>query len=817
MEPNTIENGHYKDGHYYDPIFKPPTGTHVNIENRDLNEVTEIFYDEVAGAMGWYLGSLDPNESVSITVAFMFGHGPVHTTSLEMEKYNDVDSDLCTKDDPFIYYTITYGNPVTVESDPNYLGDVENVIITDYLPDGIDPNNVEVSDDGIYDPQTNTIIWDIGTLEEGDVGVVTVTIKVLEFVESPLGRVTNTAVLTSDVGSVKAIDVTDLHPIILTKEDNLDDVECVEVRGEIEYAVHWKYWWNDPVDPNSPSTPLNPNSPDPNNPIPIHPELITIVDYLPDEVDLVGDYNDPNDEGLYDPATHSITWYLDTSTLQGGDEGTFEFTVTINNKVVPGGVTTNLVTSTYTIEGYERSCTIQKETEVCDCSETKIIYVDENAEGAEDGSSWDDAFVYLDEALAYARACGDQIWVAAGTYSPDGYSDPNATFKLVNNVSVYGGFPTGGGDWQERNWTDNETILSGDVSSGIYSVVTAENIDSAILDGFTIENGLVEGILCANASPTIEHNRIKQNGWGLFSKGNNSTPTIKNNWIYQNQEDGIYLENGFTTTLIRNNTIADNAAYGIYVESGDSPDVRNCIIWGHPDPNDVQGCTTHYCIVEADGHDNPDFLTGTENYHIDTDSPCVDAGDPNGNYSFERDIDGQFRIIGNTVDIGADEACEDTYFSLADFNDDDIVNLEDYLELAVVWLEDTPPWDPNCDLNADDSIDMYDLDLFIDDWLWFSCSYNSPQPNMMMGRGGSGMKSMGLGLSSLTATSLTSKTKQIKIAHAVPQKMTLQKMVELVRWLDEIWLEEPEIRKEISQEEWKEFMRRVYMSFDYLD
>jgi hypothetical protein len=81
MEPNTIENGHYKDGHYYDPIFKPPTGTHVNIENRDLNEVTEIFYDEVAGAMGWYLGSLDPNESVSITVAFMFGHGPVHTTS----------------------------------------------------------------------------------------------------------------------------------------------------------------------------------------------------------------------------------------------------------------------------------------------------------------------------------------------------------------------------------------------------------------------------------------------------------------------------------------------------------------------------------------------------------------------------------------------------------------------------------------------------------------------------------------------------------------------------------------------------------------
>jgi len=117
--------------------------------------------------MGWYLGSLDPNESVSLTVAFMFGHGPVQTTSLQMTKYNDVDSDTCSKSDPFINYAITYANPVTVENDPNYLGPVENVVITDYLPDGIDPNYIIISDDGIYDPETNTITWDIGTLEPG--------------------------------------------------------------------------------------------------------------------------------------------------------------------------------------------------------------------------------------------------------------------------------------------------------------------------------------------------------------------------------------------------------------------------------------------------------------------------------------------------------------------------------------------------------------------------------------------------------------------------------------------------------------------------
>ena len=587
MEPNTFENGHYRDGHYYEPDYEPPTGTHHSIENRELNEETENFYDEVAGAMGWYLGSLDPNESVSLTVAFMFGNGQVYSHSLEMEKFDDVDSDVCGKDDPYITYTITYANPVTNESDPNYLGELDNVVIIDYLPDGIDPNDVVVSGDGIYDPVTNTVTWDIGTLKPGDIDVVTVTIKVLEFTESPLDRVTNTAILTSEIGSVKAVKTTDLHPINLTKDDDLDEGECVDVRGEIDYTVRWKYWWNDPDDPNSPTTPLNPNSPDPNNPIPIHPETITIVDYLPDEVDLVGEYNDPNDEGLYDPETHSLTWHIDPNNLSGGDEGTLEFTVTVNNKVVPGEIINNLVTLSYTIEGDQRSCTVEKETEICACSETKIIYVNEDAEeGDQNGSSWQDAFVYLDEALAYARACGDQIWVAAGTYTPDGYSDPNATFKLVNNVAVYGGFPEGGGDWGERNWLNNETILSGNIGGGIRSVLTAENIDSAILDGFTITDGLVEGILCSNASPTIKYNRIKENGWGIYCAGENSAPVIKNNWIYQNEEDGIYIENGNAQTLIRNNTIADNVAYGIYVDTGASPNVRNCILWGHPDPND---------------------------------------------------------------------------------------------------------------------------------------------------------------------------------------------------------------------------------------
>ena len=53
-------------------------------------------------------------------------------------------------------------------------------------------------------------------------------------------------------------------------------------------------------------------------------------------------------------------------------------------------------------------------------------------------SSWADACA-LQTALANATT-GDQIWVAAGVYTPTAGIDRSISFQLKNGVAMYGGF-----------------------------------------------------------------------------------------------------------------------------------------------------------------------------------------------------------------------------------------------------------------------------------------------------------------------------------------------------------------------------------------
>jgi len=214
----------------------------------------------------------------------------------------------------------------------------------------------------------------------------------------------------------------------------------------------------------------------------------------------------------------------------------------------------------------------------------EIVYVDESATGAGDGTSWGDAYVDLQDALSAAVA-GDEIWVAVGTYHPTTGSDRSATFQLVSGVAIYGGFAGTESTISERDWMANPTILSGDIgvtsdsTDNSYHVVTGSGADStAVLDGFKVTEGVADGasdrsgggIYIASGSPTltnltVEGNYAALDGGGIMNDYFGSNPMLKNITISGNTSGyggGMYCQSGCNTTLINVMFVGNSAVAG---------------------------------------------------------------------------------------------------------------------------------------------------------------------------------------------------------------------------------------------------------------
>ena len=134
-----------------------------------------------------------------------------------------------------------------------------------------------------------------------------------------------------------------------------------------------------------------------------------------------------------------------------------------------------------------------------DDDDSGVLRVDHSADGDATGKDWPNAFTSLQDALDMAEK-GDEIWIAAGIYTPDvgerrTLGSRRATFRIMNNVSVFGGFKGSETRRDQRDWSLNKTILSGDLNGddtlnfvnydeNSYSVVTCGN--DCFLDGVTI-------------------------------------------------------------------------------------------------------------------------------------------------------------------------------------------------------------------------------------------------------------------------------------------------------------------------------------------
>lgn len=132
-------------------------------------------------------------------------------------------------------------------------------------------------------------------------------------------------------------------------------------------------------------------------------------------------------------------------------------------------------------------------------SYAQVTYVDAGASGANDGSSWANAYNDLNTAIT--NTASGEIWVKAGTYYPGLSGNNAATFTLKNNVAIYGGFGGSETALSQRDIVNFTTTLSGDLNqnfskdaSDAYHVVTTGNTNSsAILDGFRITGGNAVG------------------------------------------------------------------------------------------------------------------------------------------------------------------------------------------------------------------------------------------------------------------------------------------------------------------------------------
>ena len=234
------------------------------------------------------------------------------------------------------------------------------------------------------------------------------------------------------------------------------------------------------------------------------------------------------------------------------------------------------------------------------CPGGNVFYVKYDANGNNDGTSWADAFTDLQSALASTCPGITDIWVAAGTYKPSVYpagcsgcaTDRDFTFLLKDGVSLYGGFDGTETMLSERDFANNETILSGDFNgddvvtgngsnlsisnngeNAHHVILSLSDSSSTVLDGFTISGGNADG----SSIISVESNNIFRNdGGGIYSR--DSILNITNTTFTGNSADnggGIYsrdsISNITNTTFTRNS--ADEGG-GMFNDES-NPDITN--------------------------------------------------------------------------------------------------------------------------------------------------------------------------------------------------------------------------------------------------
>ena len=361
----------------------------------------------------------------------------------------------------------------------------------------------------------------------------------------------------------------------------------------------------------------------------------------------------------------------------------------------------------------------------------RICYVKKDAKGSNNGENWQDALTELSTALDFAKAHQKeftekeplQIWVAGSanySYSPkvgDGITADKATFAMVKNVKIYGGFAGNETALLQRNWYANPTVLSGRVNNAgvahIGRLITSEGaMGVATLDGFRLKYAAAPingkkgvAIYVANGSPHFENCAITDNLFGsealIYVKGTErerATPIFinlqvsdntpkKEDIIGDNVDDNIDQPNNgadglvmtpwamendqYADTQLINATFYNNGGNDLKVAPSASPKIYNTVLLERVDGN-FKNIDVQYSMVNGalSGNGNIQVespagifvsLSKDDKYYLRPKRSLINAGN-GGLYRNKSDNDFDLAHLSrfiNQIDIGAYEFYKD--------------------------------------------------------------------------------------------------------------------------------------------------------------
>jgi len=264
--------------------------------------------------------------------------------------------------------------------------------------------------------------------------------------------------------------------------------------------------------------------------------------------------------------------------------------------------------------------------------------------------------------------------------------DVPATARVEGFTFTGGGNTTNGGGLYLAN--SHPTIAKNEITvnaagvrgAGLYIYQSSPTVVNNTITANSSDLGA--GVLAYLSSPMLADNTIESNTAGTAGAGvylfSSTGSTLVNNVIAANEGrssgGGVYIYNSNAT--LTNNTIADNILTASIIggagllNNGGSSLVTNCIIWGNTGADDLTIDSGTPTVTYSDvgtgtpagaGNISADpMFVGSGDYHLQAGSPCIDAGNNDAASLPDFDKDGNPRVSGTAVDMGAYEYQEPT-------------------------------------------------------------------------------------------------------------------------------------------------------------